>query len=138
MIKDIYFWAFDDIPGLGKFLGNVHHKQIKKSDGALHHYSNNLVQAVFDNFSCNISSVSGQKQTHSLTPIIVQSGKRSMSGNDSKTIPCLKKNLLKSADSKEVQKKKYKGARKPMMPDMETAKTVAERYTIFHEITHTP
>ena len=61
-----------------------------------------------------------------------------MSGNDSKTIPCLKKGLLKSADSKEVQKKKYKGARKPMMPDMETAKTVAERYTIFHEITHTP
>ena len=61
-----------------------------------------------------------------------------MSGNDSKTIPCLKKGLLKSADSKEVQKKKYKGARKPMMPDMATAKTATERYTIFHKITHTP
>ena len=30
------------------------------------HHSNGLVQAVADNFDCNISSMNGLKQTHSL------------------------------------------------------------------------
>ena len=52
----------------------------EKSNGVLRHCSTGLVQAVSDNFDCNISSVNGQKQTHSLALIMVQSGTEDIGG----------------------------------------------------------
>ena len=41
---------------------------------SLRHYSTGLVQAVADNCDCNISSMNGPKQTHSMALMMLQSG----------------------------------------------------------------
>ena len=127
----------------------------EKSNGVLRHCSTGLVQAISDNFDCNISSVNGQKQTHSLALIMVQSGKEDIGSDNGETIPRLKKGSLKAADFKDVQIEKYEGPKKPTMPDKDAvqrnstaeiaskgetaAKIAAERdIHFFREITHTP
>ena len=127
----------------------------EKSNGVLRHCSTGLVQAVSDNFDCNISSVNGQKQTHSLALIMVQSGTEDIGDDNGETIPRLKKGSLKSAELKDVHIVNYEGLKKPTMPDTEavqrnstqeivskgetSAKIAAERdIHFFNEITHTP
>lgn len=67
-------------------------------DELLCHCSTGLVQAVVDNFYCNISSVNGHKQTHLFVFVMVQSEKGDTGGDNSETIPRLKNGLLRSAD----------------------------------------
>ena len=45
----------------------------KQSHGILSLHSNGLIQAVDDNFDCNISSMNGLRQTHSLAVMMLQS-----------------------------------------------------------------
>ncbi len=67
----------------------------KQSCGVLSHYSNGLVQAVADNFDCNISSMNGLKQTHSLAIMILQSAAKPEIEREA--ISRLKKTELKGA-----------------------------------------
>ena len=73
----------------------------QQSQGVLRHSSTGLVQAVADNFDCNISSDNGLKQTHSLEISLIQHGR--VEDDDQITvIPRLKRVDLKSTELKKM------------------------------------
>ena len=90
------------------------HTNHKISKGVLRHHSTGLVQGVADNFDCNISSVNGLKQTHSLALMMIQSGEGD--GQSEDEIPRLKQEEFKDIDLRDVAVVEYKGPKKPNMP----------------------
>ena len=77
-------------------------------------HTEGLVQAAADNFDCNISSVNGLKQTHSLAMMILQTG----DGN------CEEQYKIKGLITAELKDKglpdinfiQYRGCKKPAIP----------------------
>ena len=86
----------------------------KQSHGILSHHSNGLVQAVADNFDCNISSVNGLQQTHSLAIMMLQSACKSEIVSE--IIPRLKKTELKDAYLPDIETVQYIGPKKNELP----------------------
>ena len=86
------------------------------------HHTQGIVQVVADNFDCNISSMNGKKQTHSLAMIVVQPDNNECEVIDraAMEIPRLKKQELKDADLPDVQHVPYLGPKKPIIPKKET------------------
>ena len=80
----------------------------------LRHHSEGLVQAVADNFDCNISSMNGLRQTHSLALMMIQHGREAV--NKDEFIKRLKKADLKDIDLPDVEMSRYTGPKKPCMP----------------------
>ncbi len=94
----------------------------KQSYGVLSHYSNGLVQAVADNFDCNISSMNSLKQTHSLAIMILQSAAKPEIEHEA--IPRLKKTELKRAYLPDIETVQYIGHKKQQLPLSVCIKTV--------------
>ena len=70
----------------------LQHKQIKKNQMVFTSLLNwSCMQAVSDNFDCNVSSVNGQKQKHSLALVMLQNEKGDTGGSNGETIPPLEK-----------------------------------------------
>ena len=90
------------------------HKKIR--NGPLRHHSQGLVQGLADNFDLNISSVNGQKQTHSMALMMVQSGGNISDDEEEDEIPRLKKEELKDVEFEEIPKVEYQGPKQPSMP----------------------
>ena len=82
----------------------------------LRDHSTGLVQAVADNFDCNISSMNGLRQTHSLALMMIQAGEEDKSLTDA-TFPRKKMKSMREEDLKGVDFKYYTGSKKPEMPD---------------------
>ena len=94
----------------------------KQSHGIPSHHSNGLVQAVTDNFDCNISSMKGLQQTHSLAIMMLQSAcKPEMV---SEIIPRLKKTELKDAYLPVIETVQYIGPKKKELPVAECIQIV--------------
>ena len=81
----------------------------------LRHHSTGLVQAVADNFDCNISSMNGQKQTHSMALMMLQSGEGDADDTHDGEIPRLKKVKMKDVKYEDVPIVEYQGPKKPNM-----------------------
>ena len=82
----------------------------RQSLGILSHHSNGLVQAVADNFDCNISSMNGLKQTHSLAIMLLQQEQSaSESTIQTETIPRMKKTVLKDVHLRDIESVQYLG-----------------------------
>ena len=74
-----------------------------------------LVQAVVDNFDCNISSINGLKQTHSLALILIQFSEKK---NNGEMIPILKREELKNVELEYVETVRYNVPKRPDMPEL--------------------
>ncbi len=94
----------------------------KQSYGVLSHYFNGLVQAVADNFDCNISSMNGLKQTHSLAIIILQSAAKPEIEREA--IPRLKKTESNGAYLPDIETVQYIGHKKQQLHLSVCIKTV--------------
>ena len=127
----------------------------QQSNGVLQHCSQGLVQCVADNYDCNISSMNGKKQTHSLALIMIQHSKKNFDEDENLVIPRLKRHMLKDSDLHEVTPENYIGPKKPHMPkanavqnilprDIESAGSSSARISInkdilfLHDITSKP
>ena len=90
------------------------------------HHTQGIVQVLADNFDCNISSMNGKKQTHSLATIVVQPDNNECEVIDraAMEIPRLKKQELKDTDLPDVQHVPYLGPKKPIIPKKETLQNV--------------
>ena len=90
------------------------------------HHSNGLVQAVADNFDCNISSMNGLKQTHSPAIMLLQQEQSaSESTIQTETIPRMKKTELKDVHVPDILNQfNTLGPKKPDMPMKECIQKV--------------
>ena len=94
----------------------------KQSHGILSHHSIGLAQAVADNFDCNISSMNGLQQTHSLAIMMLQSAcKPEMV---SEIIPRLRKTELKDAYLPDIETVQYIRPKKKELPLVECIQIV--------------
>ena len=58
------------------------HASSANNSSILRHHSEGLVQAVADNFDCNISSMNGLRQTHSLALMMIQHGREAVNKDE--------------------------------------------------------
>ena len=91
------------------------HASSANNSSILRHHSEGLVQAVADNFDCNISSMNGLRQTHSLALMMIQHGREAV--NKDEFIKRLKKADLKDIYLPDVEMSRYTGPKKPCMPE---------------------
>ena len=73
-----------------------------------------LVQAIADNFDCNISSMNGLKKTRSLAMMMLQTGDENC--EEQYQIKCLTTAELKDKDLPDINFVQYKGSKKPVLP----------------------
>ena len=62
--------SYNELVGVEQLLP----RQVKGVQGVLGHHSTCLIHAVAENFDCDISSMNGLKQTHSLALMLIQQG----------------------------------------------------------------
>ena len=92
----------------------------------LHDHSQGLVQAVADNFDCNISSMNGLKQIHPLAIMLLQQdqGGSELEIRESEGIPRRKKKEIKDVQLPDIEPVQYTGPKKPLMPKGESRQNV--------------
>ena len=91
------------------------------------HYLKGLVQVIADNFDCDISSMNGKKQTHSLAMIVIQPDDNENDDFDRAAleIPRLKKHEIRDADLPDTPHVEYTGPKKPVIPKERTIQHVS-------------
>ena len=94
-----------------------------RPQGVLNHSSIGLVQAVADNFDCNISSINELKQRHSLALILIQH-ESTEKENNGEMIPRIKRDELKNVELKDVETVRYNGPKRPDMPELDAVQNV--------------
>jgi len=102
----------------------VHASQFAKTSIFSNHTAG-LVQAVADNFDCNISSMNGLKQTHSLALMMLQHGDEGEREKDP-SIKRLPKDDIIDANLPEIDIINYTGPRDPEMPKKEIPSTMTD------------
>ena len=85
-------------------------------------HTERLVQAVADNFDCNISSMNGLKQTHSLAIMMLQTEDENC--EEQYKIKRLTTAELKDKDLPDINFVQYKGSKKLAMPKKEALQSV--------------
>lgn len=79
--------------------------------------SNNIVQAVGDNYDQEIASQNGKIQTHSMALLLTQSDKNADANDDHETmIPRLPKSKMTNPIPYDVEIVRYEGLKKPLPP----------------------
>ena len=101
---------------LKRFRSSAAFHASSKLNSTLRNHNAGLVQSIADNFDCNISSMNGLRQTHSLALMMIQSGEDNNSKRDD-IFSRLKVADMKDEDLPGVDIIPYRGSKKPDMPE---------------------